>query len=288
MLPPTPLPHFAWGSSAAATSTPRPLPAGAGHHRGHRRRRRRRPTDGVVIVPAFPDAGAVTIGGVHYMRGTGTSAGRLTPWRRRNLPGGTRASVFANSELAKYVEEKSKGRFPAESVIVLDLDVIRAAGPDGDPQVSAKAIADAIDAATDSTPIVADIVTENDLRALALGLEEAERRGKNCSTGWAALRPRPHRPGDPCRTQRRGSLRRQHPLGRRRPHCGRLRTSASPPASSRPWSSSTAPPASWKSTSKNSSTATRGLSGQHCPDRGGGLAQRRRHPAHQPAAHQNG
>jgi uncharacterized protein YgbK (DUF1537 family) len=76
------------------------------------------------------------------------------------------------------VEEKSQGRFPADSVIVLTLDVIRAAGPDGDPQVSAKAIADAIDAATGSTPIVADIVTENDLRALALGLEEAERRGK--------------------------------------------------------------------------------------------------------------
>ncbi|MCU1515483.1 MAG: hypothetical protein JWQ75_204, partial [Pseudarthrobacter sp.] len=28
-------------------------------------------TDGVVLVPAFPDAGRVTIGGVHYMRGTG-------------------------------------------------------------------------------------------------------------------------------------------------------------------------------------------------------------------------
>ena len=32
------------------------------------------PTDGVVIVPAFPDAGRVTIGGVHYMRGTGEAA----------------------------------------------------------------------------------------------------------------------------------------------------------------------------------------------------------------------
>ena len=36
-------------------------------------------TDGVVIVPAFPDAGRVTIGGVHYMRGTGEDAGKLTP-----------------------------------------------------------------------------------------------------------------------------------------------------------------------------------------------------------------
>ncbi|WP_459792978.1 four-carbon acid sugar kinase family protein, partial [Arthrobacter sp. AD-310] len=36
-------------------------------------------TDGVVIVPAFPDAGRLTIGGVHYMRGTGDGAGTLTP-----------------------------------------------------------------------------------------------------------------------------------------------------------------------------------------------------------------
>ncbi|WP_346927910.1 four-carbon acid sugar kinase family protein [uncultured Arthrobacter sp.] len=134
-------------------------------------------TDGVVIVPAFPDAGRVTIGGVHYMRGTGEDAGKLTPVAETEFARDA-SFGFANSELAKYVEEKSAGRLRADSVIVLDLNIIRAAGPDGDPQVSAKAIADAIDSATDSTPIVADIVTENDFRALALGLEEAERRGK--------------------------------------------------------------------------------------------------------------
>ncbi|MGP4030918.1 four-carbon acid sugar kinase family protein [Pseudarthrobacter sp. 1C304] len=134
-------------------------------------------TDGVVIVPAFPDAGRVTIGGVHYMRGTGDAAGRLTPVAETEFARDA-SFGFANSELAKYVEEKSGGRFPADTVIVLDLATIRAAGPDGDPLISAKAIADAIGPATDSTPIVADIVTENDFRALALGLEEAERRGK--------------------------------------------------------------------------------------------------------------
>jgi uncharacterized protein YgbK (DUF1537 family) len=134
-------------------------------------------TDGVVIVPAFPDAGRVTIGGVHYMRGTGDAAGELIPVAETEFARDA-SFGFANSELAKYVEEKSQGRVAADSVIVLDLNVIRAAGPDGDVSVSAKAIADALDGAAGSTPIVADIVTENDLRALALGLEEAERRGK--------------------------------------------------------------------------------------------------------------
>jgi uncharacterized protein YgbK (DUF1537 family) len=134
-------------------------------------------TDGVVIVPAFPDAGRVTIGGVHYMRGTGAEAGQLTPVSETEFAKDATFG-FANSELAEYIAEKSQGRYPAGSVIVLDLNIIRAAGPYGDPQVSAKAIADAIAPASGSTPIVADIVTENDLRALALGLEEAERRGK--------------------------------------------------------------------------------------------------------------
>ncbi|OFI39326.1 hypothetical protein BIU82_14625 [Arthrobacter sp. SW1] len=131
-------------------------------------------TDGVVIVPAFPDAGRVTIGGVHYMRG---DAGSLTPVSDTEFAKDATFG-FANSEMAKYVEEKSEGRFAASDVIVLDLNIIRAGAAAGDPAISAKAIADAIDAATDSTPVVADIVTENDLRLLALGLEEAERRGK--------------------------------------------------------------------------------------------------------------
>jgi len=134
-------------------------------------------TDGVVIVPAFPDAGRVTIGGVHYMRGTGEQAGMLIPVAETEFAKDA-SFGFVNSEMAKYVEEKSQGRFAADSVIVLDLNIIRAGAAAGDPGVSAKAIADAIEGAANSTPIVADIVTENDFRALSLGLEEAERRGK--------------------------------------------------------------------------------------------------------------
>jgi uncharacterized protein YgbK (DUF1537 family) len=132
-------------------------------------------TDGVVMVPAFPDAGRVTIGGVHYTRGPG--AGELTPVSETEFAKDATFG-FANSEMAKYVEEKSQGRFAADSVIVLDLNIIRAGSASGGAEASAKAIADAIEPATQSTPIVVDIVTENDMRALALGLEEAERRGK--------------------------------------------------------------------------------------------------------------
>jgi len=123
-------------------------------------------TDAVVIVPAFPDAGRITIGGVHYTRGPdGTVLGVAETEFARDATFG-----FSSSALAAYVEEKSGGRFPADEVIGLDLTLVR--GP-------AAGIADALDAATGSTPVVVDVVTENDLRSLALGLAESERRGRS-------------------------------------------------------------------------------------------------------------
>ena len=122
-------------------------------------------TDGVVIVPAFPDAGRVTIGGTHYTRGDG---GALIPVAETEF---ARDATFGfrSSELARYVEEKSGGRFAASDVVVLDLHLVRG---------GSAGMADALDGVSGSTPIVVDIVTENDLRALALGLAEAEARGK--------------------------------------------------------------------------------------------------------------
>lgn len=122
--------------------------------------------DGIVMVPAFPDAGRVTIGGEHYVR---TRSGTLTPVSETEFANDATFG-FSTSYLPAYVEEKTGGSIRASQVIVLDLGTIRA---------GADAIADALAPAADSTPIVADITGENDLRALALGLEESERRGKN-------------------------------------------------------------------------------------------------------------
>ena len=120
--------------------------------------------DGVVMVPAFPDANRVTIGGVHYMRlATGLTPVAETEFARDATFG------FLQSDLPGYVEEKTDGRIRAADVIVLDLGIIRS---------GAAAIAAAIAPATHATPICADAVTEDDLRMLALGLDLAERAGK--------------------------------------------------------------------------------------------------------------
>ncbi|BBE24362.1 hypothetical protein MN0502_32450 [Arthrobacter sp. MN05-02] len=134
-------------------------------------------TDGVVIVPAFPDAGRITIGGVHYVRAPDLGEDRLVPVSDTEFAHDATFG-YRNASLAQYVEEKTGGRVPAASVIVLDLGIIRAGSRGGGARASARAIADAVADATEAAPIVADVVTENDLRALALGLEEAEHRGK--------------------------------------------------------------------------------------------------------------
>ncbi|PPB49688.1 hypothetical protein C4K88_08440 [Arthrobacter pityocampae] len=120
-------------------------------------------TDGVVMVPAFPDAGRITIGGTHYLR---AGDGAVTPIADTEFARDATFG-FASSDLGDYVAEKTGGS--SDAVIRLDLSIIRS---------GAQGIADALAPAADAVPIVVDAVTEDDLRALALGLEEAERRGK--------------------------------------------------------------------------------------------------------------
>jgi uncharacterized protein YgbK (DUF1537 family) len=120
--------------------------------------------DGVVVVPAFPDAGRVTIGGIHYLRSDGELSLVSDSEFAKDATFG-----FSNSDLSRWVEEKTGGRVLAGDVIRLTLEIIRS-GPD--------AVAEAVSGAFDSRMIVADAVTENDLRALALGLFAAENRGK--------------------------------------------------------------------------------------------------------------
>ncbi|MBC7725772.1 MAG: hypothetical protein H7146_13670 [Burkholderiaceae bacterium] len=120
--------------------------------------------DGVVMVPAFPDAGRVTIGGVHYMRGDGT----LTPVAETEFARDATFG-FTHSDLREYVQEKTLGRISADDVVLLDLHTVRG-GTAG--------IAAALASVSGETPIVADIVGESDLRALSLGLAAAEAAGK--------------------------------------------------------------------------------------------------------------
>lgn len=121
--------------------------------------------DGVVLVPAFPDAGRITIGGVHGM----TDGVEFTPIGQTEF---AQDSTFGyrSSRLADWVEEKSRGGIAAAQVVELTLDTIRA---------GAERIAEALSSAAPGSVFAADVVVEDDMRQLALGLELAEAGGRS-------------------------------------------------------------------------------------------------------------
>ncbi len=120
--------------------------------------------DGVVLIPAFPSAGRVTVAGVHYLR----QGDQLVPVAQTQFARDPSFS-FHHSDLRDYVEEKTEGRTASADVLLLDLATIRS---------SAEAIADLLSPVTGGRVVVADCVTDDDLRALCVGLALAEKRGK--------------------------------------------------------------------------------------------------------------
>ncbi|MBT2473731.1 hypothetical protein J7E68_03860 [Microbacterium sp. ISL-103] len=121
--------------------------------------------DGYILVPAFPDAGRITVGGEHYLaEGDGLRRVSDTEFAQDATFG------FSSSYLPAYVAEKSGGRFREDDVVTLDLTTIR---------TGAEGIAEVLQAVRGRTPVVVDIEVEEDMRALALGLNLAQSRGKN-------------------------------------------------------------------------------------------------------------
>lgn len=121
--------------------------------------------DGVVLVPAFGDAGRITVRGVHY---AGNDADGFVPVGETEF---ARDATFgyASSDLREWVEEKTGGAIAAADVVSIDLATLRS---DSDTTT------DVLAALTGGQPAAVDIVEEADIRALALALLEAQRRGK--------------------------------------------------------------------------------------------------------------
>src|SRR5690606_6229218 len=114
-----------------------------------------------LLVPAFPDAGRITVDSVHYWV-TGDEATPVgeTPFAQDATFG------FASSDLRDWAEDKTKGRIPAASVAALTIDIIRAG-------------VDAVAAFWRLVPagsvVAVDVVEESDMRVVALALHDLDR-----------------------------------------------------------------------------------------------------------------
>ncbi|WP_433781333.1 four-carbon acid sugar kinase family protein [Actinomycetospora sp. CA-101289] len=112
--------------------------------------------DAVVLAPAFPDAGRVTLGGVHWLR----DGDELTPVAESEFAADATFGYRA-SRLADWVAEKSGGAIPAADVGEVGIESLRA-GPVVLPRARV---------------IVLDAVDDDDLRAAVLAILAAERAG---------------------------------------------------------------------------------------------------------------
>ncbi|MDT0348528.1 four-carbon acid sugar kinase family protein [Pseudonocardia charpentierae] len=142
--------------------------------------------DGVLLIPAFLEAGRFTAGDVHWARvdGEPTPVGE-TEFARDATFG------FTASDLREFVAEKSRGTIAPGQVHSLTLDDIRRGG--------SQRVAEILAGVTDGAFVVVNAVDYADLDVVVLGLLEPQvagkaflyRTGPSFPQALAGLDPRP-------------------------------------------------------------------------------------------------
>ncbi|WP_299036765.1 four-carbon acid sugar kinase family protein [uncultured Pseudokineococcus sp.] len=134
--------------------------------------------DLVLLAPAFPDAGRVTVDGVHWTR----EGGRMVPVGESEFAGDATFG-YRSSSLPEWVAEKTGGAVAARDVVVLDLATVRR-GPD--------AVADLLRGAPPGSVVSVDAATQGDLQSTALACARLEGEGRTLvyRTGPAFVRAR--------------------------------------------------------------------------------------------------
>jgi uncharacterized protein YgbK (DUF1537 family) len=152
-----------------------------------------RGVDGTILLLAFPDAGRVTIGSTHYVRGQDT----LLPVSETEFAQDATFG-FATSYLPAYVEQKSAGRVAQGDVVRVTLADLR-----GDGRAARRMLT----RARDNAHIVVDAEDDRDLLLFAAALNDVEAAGKSFiyRSGPQFVRarigqeaPAPMRPRPPC------------------------------------------------------------------------------------------
>ena len=123
------------------------------------------PVDAIILVPAFFEAGRYTLNDIHWVDdGTELVAAHMTEFASDPDFG------FRHSDLKDWVEEKSKGAVRARDVMSIPIRELRRKGP--------AYAADVLCRAEKGIPVVVNAACYDDLDALALGVIQAESRGK--------------------------------------------------------------------------------------------------------------
>ncbi|UCD09069.1 MAG: hypothetical protein JSU79_00010 [Dehalococcoidales bacterium] len=135
--------------------------------------------DGIILIPAFFEGGRYTVDDIHYAEQNGqTIPVHLTEFARDP------AYSYKNSDLKKWVEEKTSGSVKAEDVRSISLEMLRTGGPE--------AVTGELLKASGMTVFIVNAACYEDLEILALGITEAEENGKSfayrCSASFIKAR----------------------------------------------------------------------------------------------------
>jgi uncharacterized protein YgbK (DUF1537 family) len=125
--------------------------------------------DGHLLVPAFFEGGRYTINDTHYVATPTANSDTLQPASETSF---ARDSVFGyrTAYLPAWIEAKSSGRWRADQVMSIGLEVIRQGGPE--------AVASKLQTVEGSIPVVINAAGYGDLAVVVLGLLRAEAVGK--------------------------------------------------------------------------------------------------------------
>ena len=130
--------------------------------------RRGIPLDAVVVIPAYLEAGRVTVDDVHYARsGDNAIPVGFTDYARDEAFG------YASSDLRDWVEEKTAGLVRRDDVVSLSLADIRVGG--------SELVAQRLLGARDGAVVVVNAVVDSDLDVVCAGLRRAEEHGWRAS-----------------------------------------------------------------------------------------------------------
>jgi uncharacterized protein YgbK (DUF1537 family) len=121
----------------------------------------------VLLVPALPTAGRVTIGGVHLVE----RESRRVPLHETEY---ARDGIFsyANARLVSWADERTRGLLPASAGRELHLDDLRTGGPNRVAEVISE-----LCAARRPAAFAPDAETNDDLRLIAKGYARAHEAG---------------------------------------------------------------------------------------------------------------
>jgi uncharacterized protein YgbK (DUF1537 family) len=122
--------------------------------------------DGVLLIPAYLEAGRFTAGDVHWARVAGEPRPVGDTEFARDATFG-----FSASNLREFVAEKSGGTIRPDQVHSLTLDDIRLGGP--------QRVAEILAGVADGAFVVVNAVDYADLDVVVLGLLDAEAAGKS-------------------------------------------------------------------------------------------------------------